>query len=370
MKMQMQRVRHLCLAVIGFACLGAGLARADWKNLSEQDNKALPGDQIQFIKASGDVVWIGGMEGLTRYKDGTFTAVTETVEKKKRGEVETIERPVRAKAWDILGLGGDRWLLGHSGGVSLVHGTAFQTHELQGYTAAPVAKGRSGIIWTLAKKEENKKQITNIMERGQDGAWTVVEYFKRDKDSDKKRIVEDLYVDAHGQFWVTISGNGVINADPTEKPENWEHYLKGYNVTTVGEDAQGRVWCGMWERGVAMLENGSMRRHLSGEDMVPLTIVGTNESVWVATNDRGCFQKVGDEWKQHFADEGAVNLLEATRDGCVWISSQKKGGLKVWAGEEWKVALPGPFPIRAVTLANDGTLWAGGILDGLHIREE
>lgn len=370
MKPQPQKTRHLCLAMISLIGLGAGLTRADWKNLAEQDNEALPGNQIQFIKESNGVVWIGGMKGLTRYQDGTFTAVTEIIEKKKRGEVEKIERPIRAKAWDILGLGKDRWLLGHSGGISLVEGATVKNHEMQGYTAAPVVQGRNGIIWTLGKKEENKRQITDIMQRGGDGTWTVVEYFKKDPDSEKKRIVEDLYMDSNGEFWVTISGNGVINANPAEKPENWAHYLKGFNVTTVGEDAQGRLWCGMWERGVAMLENGAMRRHLSDEDMIPLGIVGTDESVWVASNDRGCFQKVNGEWKQHFAEEGAVNLLETTRDGRVWISSQKKGGLKVWTGEKWKKALPGPFPIRAVTLTDDGTIWAGGILDGLHIRKK
>lgn len=370
MKVQTHKARYLCLAVLSFACIGAGFARAEWKNLTEQENEALPGDQIQLIKEIDGVVWIGGMEGLTRYKDGEFTAVTETVEKKKRGEVEEIERPISSQAWDVHKVGENSLLLGHSKGVTLLEGAAIKNHEMKGYTASPVVQGHNGVVWTLAKKEENKQQVTNIMQRGEGGKWTVIEYFKKDKDSDKKRIVEDLYADSSGQFWVTISGNGVINADPAKKPEKWEHYLKGYNVTTVGEDAQGRVWCGLWERGVAMLQNGSMRRHLSDEDMIPLTIVGTEESVWVATNDRGCFQKVGDEWKQHFADEGAVNLLETTSDGRVWVSSQKKGGLKVWTGEEWKVALPGPSPIRAVTLTSDNTIWAGGILDGLHILEE
>lgn len=370
MKTQPQKARRLCLAVIGLFALGAGLTRAEWQNITEEDNEALPGDQIQFIKEANGVVWIGGLEGLTRYKDGTFTAVTEIVEKKKRGKVEKSERPIGDKSWDILGLGDDTWLLGHGGGVSLVEGTKIKEHEMKGYTASPVVKGCDDIVWTLGKKEQNKKQITNIMQRGEGGAWTVVEYFKKDPDSEKKRIVEDLYKDSSGEFWVTISGNGVINADPTEKPENWIHYLKGFNVTTVGEDAEGRVWCGLWERGVAMLQNGAMSRNLSDEDMIPLGIDSTKKSVWVASNDRGCFQKVNDEWTHHFADEGAANLLKVTHDGRVWVSTQKKGGLRVWTGEEWEVALPGPFPIRAVTLTSDGTVWAGGILNGLHILKK
>ncbi|MFW6367490.1 MAG: hypothetical protein ACOC0L_02380, partial [bacterium] len=172
MKTQTKKTRSLCLAVIGLVGLGAGLTRAEWKNIAEQDNEALPGDQIQFIKESKGVVWIGGMEGLTRHKDGTFTAVTEIVEKKKRGEVEKTERPISAKTWDILGLGDDRWLLGHSGGISLIEGTTVKNHEMKGYTAAPVVQGRNGIIWTLGKKEQDKQQITNIMQRGENGEWT------------------------------------------------------------------------------------------------------------------------------------------------------------------------------------------------------
>mgnify|MGYP006280105195 CR=1 FL=1 len=370
MKTHTRAPKGLQLLVGGLAlAMGVLAGAADWQHISEQDNEALPGNQIQFIEVgAGGVVWIGGLKGLTRYEKGEFTAVKEVVKKRK----ETIKRAFGLQSWGVLGLGNDQWLVGHNRGVSLIEGTMVKRHELLGgYNAAPVVQGRDGVIWTLGKVERNKQQITDIFQRGKDGQWTLIEFFKKDKESGKKMIVEDLFLDSRGDFWVTISGNGVIKADPSKKPEQWEHMLKGYNVTTLGEDPKGHIWCGLWERGVTMLHEGASQRHLPHEDTVPLAIDGSGEDmVWVATNDRGLFQKVGKEWQHHFAEEGAINLLEVTSDGRVWVSSQKTGGLKYWSGEEWKTALPGPFPIRTVTVTEDGAVWAGGILDGLHIKKK
>ena len=44
--------------------------------------------------------------------------------------------------------------------------------------------------------------------------------------------------------------------------------------------------------------------------------------------------------------------------------------LLYWNGEEWIVSLDGPLPIRALVEAADGTLWAGGVLDGIHMLKK
>ena len=35
--------------------------------------------------------------------------------------------------------------------------------------------------------------------------------------------------------------------------------------------------------------------------------------------------------------------------------------------QTWQEALPGPLPIRCLLEAPDGSLWVGGVLDGVHV---
>lgn len=352
--------------------VSAGMAMAEWKNVTEQNNAAVPGDSIQFIEEGPKgVVWIGGLEGLTRYEKGTFTPVMYNKVTKRRNKTEEKMVDLKSKVWDILHLEEDRWLVARAGAVSIVEGTTLKESPATGFSFAPVVRGHNGAIWTLGKAERNRQQITCIMERGVDGKWRKVEFFSEKTEDGKKRDAEALFVDSEGTFWVTIPGNGIIHADPAEKPGEWPHYLKGYNITTFGEGPDGHVWCGLWERGVTRFDEGAWQRHLSEEDTVPLAICGSGkDTVWVATNDRGVFRKEGDKWHQYFEEEGAINLLKVTDDGRVWISSAQTGGLRSWNGKEWETALPGPLPIRDVVVTKDGTVIAGGVLDGLHMMKK
>jgi len=63
-------------------------------------------------------------------------------------------------------------------------------------------------------------------------------------------------------------------------------------------------------------------------------------------------------------------MLTATSDGKVWISTQTQGGLRFWDGKTWKVSLESFLPIRCLLETKSGEIWAGGILDGLHILEK
>ena len=68
-------------------------------------------------------------------------------------------------------------------------------------------------------------------------------------------------------------------------------------------------------------------------------------------------------------DEGPINMIQTTSDGRVWISSQMNGGLRYWDGAAWKVSLDSPLPIRCLLEAKGGQVLAGGVLDGLHVKQ-
>ena len=60
--------------------------------------------------------------------------------------------------------------------------------------------------------------------------------------------------------------------------------------------------------------------------------------------------------------------MAATSDGKVWNSTQAQGGLRYWSGKKWVTSLDSPLPIRCLFESKDKKIWAGGVLDGVHVK--
>ena len=179
----------------------------------------------------------------------------------------------------------------------------------------------------------------------------------------------DLLRAPDGSVWVAVDGNGVFVVAPQTGPAAATQQLAGLNVTTLRADSKGRVWCGLWGKGVAVWDKGNWTRHLAKEKSVILAIrEDTKGQLWVATSANGLWRLTGETWTNDLAAEGSINMLETTTDGRVWISSQSVGGLRYWDGAKWQVALANPLPIRCLLETKTKQLWAGAILDGLYIN--
>ena len=63
-----------------------------------------------------------------------------------------------------------------------------------------------------------------------------------------------------------------------------------------------------------------------------------------------------------------INLLYVDKEGRVWVSSQLRGGLRYSSGDQWVPSLTSPLPMRCLATDRRGKLWAGGVLDGLHVK--
>lgn len=337
----MRRRTPLLLAAMFCLTIAAGAAE-NWTSITVKDG--LPGNEIQFLKEDRTgKIWIGTDSGLARWEEGALSVLLD-----------------EGRAWDVLARGPKNYWVGTGNGVLRIKGDS-QERQLAGNTVSPILRYRKDVIWALAKSRRTEQNF--VVEHTSEG-WGKLGAFK-----DKK--IADLYRTSDGKLWVAEDGDGVHEVNPKAGPQKAAHHLRGLNVTALMQDSKGRTWCGLWNRGVRVLEDDRWESHLTGEETYVLAIdEDCNGTVWVATSSDGLWAFDGDSWKQHKAEAGPINLLSTTSDGRVWISTQSKGGLEYWDGDAWQVSLPGPLPIRCVMEADNAWIWAGGILDGIHLMKK
>ena len=331
----------LSLAAAG-AVLLAAVARAGgadaWQSITRANG--LPGDDVQVIEIDPDgVVWIGTLNGLARQAGGKLTVLPGPDGK-----------PMPHQVWDVLRVDKDtHWIGTSKGAIRLSAGR--QETFLQGKEVAqilPFGKDR------LIAKAGQAVMVFDGKE------WKEHEFFKGKR-------VEILTPASDGTVWVTVEADGVFTLDPAKSDPPVQH-LRGTGVKTVLEDAQKRIWAGTWYKGVMVHDGKTWARHLAEEKSYVLSMrQDAKGNVWVATSAHGLYRHDGAQWVNDLREEGSINMLEVTRDGRVWISSQSNGGLRCWDGQAWRVSLDSPLPIRCLAEAADGTIWAGGVLDGVHV---
>ena len=331
------------IGLIGILCCLGGLSHgADkWKNLTTDDG--LPGNEIQFLEQDADgTIWIGTLSGLGAYKNGKLSVVIE-----------------KGRFWDVLRVGPNKFWVGAAHGAVLLDGQK-QEVGLKGSTVAPILPYDDKTIWAIRK---NLGSEENALAQNSGEDWQVVEKFK------KSRVV-NLYKASDGTMWLSVDADGVYAVKPKQGVDAAVHHLEGLNVTAMMEDSKKRVWIGLWERGVAMYDGSTWHRHLKKEKSYTFALrEDTGGTIWVATNQNGLWRFDGKEWVNDLREEGGINTLETTSDGKVWISSQAGGGLRYWQNNKWNVSLDSPLPIRCLIETKSKQIWAGGVLDGVHIKQ-
>lgn len=334
-----RRLARGALAAIVLLLATAATRAADW--VHQTTKEGLPANEVQFLKQddSGDL-WIGTLGGLAVWRDNKLTIML------KGDEV-----------WDLARIAPGRYLVGTGNGIVLLEGTK-ATRSLTGATVGSIQPFGDKGWWAVSK---NRGTERNELVEYVDGKWQAVAAFAKQK-------VVDLYRAADGALWVALDGDGIVAVSPGAGADKEVHHLRGFNVTAFQQDAQQRIWCGTWGRGVMVLEKGEWKRMLENEKAVIFGVRADGKGgVWVATNAHGLWQYDGAKWTNHLEDEGPVNLLETTSDGKVWISTQTAGGLRFWDGKAWQSSgIDTPLPFRCLLEARDHHLWAGNVLDGVY----
>lgn len=334
-------LRILALSIL---VVTASLDAADqWLAVNTASEPGLAGDDIQFIQEGpGERIWIGTNGGLTTYAGGAYQRFARTDGK-----------PLGVTTWGVVRAGDGRIAISTARGVIRV--SADRQETLLGYASVSpaVPYGLTG-LWAIAKDASE----VNVLMASDGGEWSAVDDYVGIK-------VVDLFAASDGAVWIVVDGNGLVRVDP--KVVGDQAHLSGLNIQSVFEDRDGRIWAGRWGRGVVVQAAGAWTEHLTDEESAVVHIAqSTDGSMWFGTTAGGVWQYDGSAWTQHLATDGLISVLETTSDGRVWVSSQETRGLKYWDGSKWVLSLDSPLPIRCLVETSHG-LWAGGVLDGLHI---
>lgn len=322
-----------------------------WQSFTKETTPTLPGNEIQYLgTAQAGGVWVGTLAGAAQAKAGIFKPFADA----KGGAL-------KANVWTVLETATGPWIGTDGGALDCRGGKCMPT--LTSYTVAPIIEIKPGVFWALGKSRDDKATLFEL----KDKEWKAVEAVA-------KRRLTNLYRTANGHLWLTIDGNGVLQVDPATGIDKAVHHLESLNVTALMQDSRGVIWCGLWANGVANWDGLKWTRELpkTKESAILGIAEDSKATIWVATSANGLWRRPlnRSDWTCDLADQGAVNLLVATKDGRVWISGQSLPGLRYWNGTEWMVSLDSPLPIRALVEDASGTLWAGGVLDGVYMLKK
>ena len=328
------------VALLLAAAAGADQAPNRWTRATR--DTGLPGNEIQNLKQDDKgTVWICTLSGLATFSGGRFSVLDE-----------------QGWYWDVLEIGPDKYWLGTSDGAVLLDGGK-KRNTLRGNTVAPLVRYDSKTVWAIAKNLRTEK---NALVQTSGEEWEVVTKFKDEN-------VTFVTNTPSGKLWLSVEGNGLYEIDPKQEVEKAVKHLEGKNVTAVFEDSRKRLWAGTWGQGVFVYDAGKWTAHLLKEKSAIFAIREDGKgNIWVATSANGLWRREGDKWMNDLKEEGGINMMDCTSDGRIWISSGDVGGLRYWDGAKWVVALDIPLPIRCILETRDKKLWAGGVLDGVYIR--
>jgi ligand-binding sensor domain-containing protein len=309
-----------------------------WRHVTKP---LLPNDEIQLVKPGAEkgTVWIGTPSGAAKIEGGVLRPLKQAKD---------------LRVWDVTTRPDGGFWIGHSAGALLVDGD--RTVKALGGLSVPSIQWVGTQLWAIAKDESKDR---NMLMQASGGNWAIVP-------SLKDRLVLDMVKDVKGVFWLVLDGDGVVEIDPGKPISAARGHLPMMNVTSVMTDSKGNTWCGLMSGGLMMRQGGAWKRVLDKEDKAVLSLAeDKNGTIWAATSGSGVWTFDGKEWANSLRDDGSVNLLKATSDGRIWVSTGR--GLKCWDGKEWKTSMEGPVSLNCLVELPNGALIAGSVLDGLYV---
>ena len=177
-----------------------------------------------------------------------------------------------------------------------------------------------------------------------------------------------LATDPEGGLWIWMQGDNPIRyAEGRFEEVTSALGLPDGFVTAMAQTRDGSVLLSTVGQETFEYKHG--RLHSLGSIQVPGTVILANAktddgAIWIGTSDNGLFRIQANKVVRMDAPSAPkkINvLLPGPRNG-LWVGSDQ--GLSVWDGEQLSKADVPPSlrntPIFTLTLAGDGTLWAGG----------
>jgi PAS domain S-box-containing protein len=330
-----------------------GLTRFDgltFTIFTSHNTPGLPNSQItSFAETPDGSLWIGTSSGLARYQNGRFTSYGQADGvKSKTGTVNAVCVAPDGSLWIGSQDGITRWVDGRF--VSDIDTSAYDTHGLR-----DIFVDRQKVIW-LANGSETL--------RYQDGKFTR---FGPAQGLPASHI-EKLCEDAEGRI-IVVTQNGLLRLEgerfvPFEQNGNLSSTRDG----TALADRNGNFWIG---------SAGGLDRYSGGKVVPYVDRNGTKlgvvdalfedreDCLWIGTS-AGLYRLTDRRAYTLPMKDGIVGALAIavtqTRDGAVWMSSWAEGVSRIQAGNITRYVIGAPLShetVPAIYEAPDGAMWFG-----------
>jgi len=336
-----------------------------------------------FEDAKG-AIWIGTLEGLSRFKDGVFTTIYN-------GVVRGICEDLCSNLWLATTNGIDCW----SNSAFVLH--LGKTNGLDDPDVRAICCGPEGTVWVgagpevrrvdhemvkpfISREGPNYNLVTALYQDRRGTFWAgtygglnriVNGKFVPELNTDglPYGAVMDIFEDREDNLWVCAK-DGFIRLKPNRVLCYTQRQgLANDNVSSVLEDRAGTICVGTWGGGLNRLSNGVITAY-TNEVSFPALALGLCEDragrFWVGTDfNRGLFELDGDR-VHHFTEQNgsmipAVRVIFEDRSNDLWVGTSgglyqmRDGKLQPYGTKQGL----GEDVIRAMCEDHEGNLWIG-----------
>ncbi len=333
-----------------------GLVRFDGVRFTVFDKENTPQLGANDIRAllvdQKDNLWIGtNGGGITRYKDGVFTAFT-TRDGLANDAIVSLHEDGRGSLW--IGTDG--------GGMSRYANGRFQTFNtkdgLPDDAVFAICTGPDGSLWvgTHAGLARLKNDQFNV--------YSTKEGLGKDD-------IRAVYADRHGDVWVGTNGAGLSRlVDGRFVTYTTRDGLSGNLIWSIGEDSAGSLWIGTGDGGLNRFRDGhfssyTMKLGLTS-DAVWTTFEDKEGNLWVGTKGGGLVRLKGGPFTTYTTKEGlssdVILPVFEDRDGAIWVGTGASGLNRMKDGRVTVYTTREGLPSDSVYSFNQdgaGTLWVG-----------
>ncbi|HEY7543991.1 MAG TPA: two-component regulator propeller domain-containing protein, partial [Blastocatellia bacterium] len=247
-----------------------GVVRYDgvrFRVFDKGNTKGLESNRFFLLVEDRDgALWIATEDGgVTRYKDGAFTAYTTS-----NGLPSVLVRNMRLDGGDLL--------VYTAGGVARWDGEKFILHSPR--AGEPVGgivyRDREGAAWHHDR---------DTLYRSKDGHATAFPLKVGDA------MVWSLYQDSEGRLWIGVSDGRLLSLKDGAFTSYPIRLAPNVHVEAIHEDRQGNLWFGTTGSGLIRFKDGKFTFYTTGQGLSDDTIASLFEdregTLWAGTLNRG-----------------------------------------------------------------------------------
>jgi len=347
---------YLWLATFG------GLVRFDGVSFTtfDQQNTPLLKDNaiLALVEDHDGALWVGtASAGLLRFKDGKFTAYTNT-----DGLSSNYIHSLYVDSAGTLWIGTDGGLNRLTAGKLTSYATA---DGISGNSISSLREDRDGNLWIGTSD-------AGVM-KFRDGKFTAYDH----SSGLHPDMIDVIYEDHQGRMWFGTGGglqffqNGKFVTYPEE--------LKEDSISAILEDRAGSLWVGTYNSGMKRIKDGNVTSYDSYNGLSANTVHAIFEdregSLWVGTDNGGLNRlKVGD-FSSFTVKDGLVAdvvlSISQDRNGALWIGTNKgisryqNGAFLNYSRPKYPLALT-----KTLYASQDGSVWFAANDGLLNFRDD